>query len=370
MTLEAPPTSPYVGLSPYSTNDAILFYGRDRELRTIVDSLDASPLTLLFGPSGVGKSSLLRAGVVTALRQRDHSFGGQVVIIYSTWRGGSIGGLEQEIAAQADIELRAGATLADILAAAGARAGDVYLILDELEDYFRYHRGEDTLGAELAIALARRELRLRLLLSIRDDALSSVARWAPRLPGLFQGLLRIDPLDPSSARKAILGPLQGTGFQIEDPLVEELIRQVAHARLSDEDIQIEAPYLQIVLARLWEEETAAGSMALRAATLHRLGGADEIVRSGVTGALGQLSRKERRAAASIFGSLVTPSGQKIALTVQDLAAYTELSEAEVRALAERLGKPSARILRFVGPETVEIYHDVLVAPILHWQKSQ
>ena len=63
-----PPETPYVGLVPYREEDAAFFFGRDDERRIVTANLRASRLTLLYGPSGVGKTSLLRAGVVHDLR--------------------------------------------------------------------------------------------------------------------------------------------------------------------------------------------------------------------------------------------------------------------------------------------------------------
>ena len=62
--------SPYLGLQPYAERDAAFFFGRERERRVIAANLRAARVTLLYGASGVGKSSLLRAGVVPALRDR------------------------------------------------------------------------------------------------------------------------------------------------------------------------------------------------------------------------------------------------------------------------------------------------------------
>src|SRR5256885_8853594 len=61
---------PYRGLEPFDENAAAFFFGRERETRLIEASLFAAPLTLLYGASGVGKSSVLRAGVLPRLRQR------------------------------------------------------------------------------------------------------------------------------------------------------------------------------------------------------------------------------------------------------------------------------------------------------------
>src|SRR5438045_5361196 len=85
MSAVAAPPSPYKGLAPFedSALDALLFFGREREIEVIVANLMAARLTVLFGPSGVGKTSLLRAGVAHRLR----SAHGALVAIVSAWAG-------------------------------------------------------------------------------------------------------------------------------------------------------------------------------------------------------------------------------------------------------------------------------------------
>src|SRR4029077_1859870 len=60
---QAVPETPYVGLTPFTERDAQFFFGREKERRLIAANLLASRLTLLYGASGVGKSSVIRAGV-------------------------------------------------------------------------------------------------------------------------------------------------------------------------------------------------------------------------------------------------------------------------------------------------------------------
>ena len=68
----APPVSPFKGLAAFDDSDldALFFFGREREREVVVANAIASRLTVLYGESGVGKSSLLAAGVVRALREQ------------------------------------------------------------------------------------------------------------------------------------------------------------------------------------------------------------------------------------------------------------------------------------------------------------
>jgi len=59
---------PYVGLQPYREEDRAYFFGRERDIESVIDNLYAARLTVYYGASGVGKSSVLMAGVVPALR--------------------------------------------------------------------------------------------------------------------------------------------------------------------------------------------------------------------------------------------------------------------------------------------------------------
>src|SRR5262249_55047303 len=132
------------------------------------------------------------------------------------------------------------------------------------------------------------------------------------------------------------------------------------------EARIEAPYLQLVLTRLWDEETAAGSRVLRLATLERLGGADRIVRTHVGATMRAVPRRDQDIAARAFRYLVTPSGTKIAYRAGDLAELSEVPSEQLEPVLSRLaGK--ARILRPAGDGAYEIYHDALAGPILDWR---
>src|SRR5450755_3761667 len=61
--------NPFLGLEHYAETDAEWFFGRASERRVVIGQLRTSRLTLLYAESGVGKSSLLRAGVSARLRE-------------------------------------------------------------------------------------------------------------------------------------------------------------------------------------------------------------------------------------------------------------------------------------------------------------
>lgn len=414
---KAPPATPFKGLTNYTEGDAEFFFGRERERDAIIASVKARRLTLLYGESGVGKSSLLRAGVAAHLRALARQSFEQiqtpefVPVVFSAWRDDPLSGLRGAIDDAIEEFVPAGApssasgSIENVIKDAAGRA-DAYLlvILDQFEDYFLYHSDGARDGAfavAFPLVLNHAGLPASFLISTREDALAKLDRFKRDVPRLFDFTLRVSHLSPASARQAIVRPIERYNelvdedrrVAIEPALVEAVIEQrVATNQVLRKQagrgtvngkgrgrkrVEIEAPYLQLVLTRLWEAELVSGSRTMRLATLDALGGAREIVRTHLDTALGDLPEPERETAAEIFNHLVTPSGTKIVHSVPDLAKYSGHTDAEVLALLEKLAGGEARIVRQVpsppgedGPPRFEIYHDLLAAAILDWRNRQ
>jgi WD40 repeat protein len=369
---------PFKGLASFDDSelDALLFFGRERDVRVIESNLLASRLTVLYGASGVGKSSVVRAGVVRRLRALPER---PLVVVGDAWGGDPAADLAAAVAAAAGVE---GGSLPDVVERAQA-ARPVYLVLDQAEEHFVYHAEDDRLERELAEVVLR-PLRANVLVIVRDDALARLDVFRALLPGVFANVLRLSPLDRAAARRAIVEPLRrfaeltGRHVEIEPALVDRVLDEVAvgeigrglggsgsvEATAATAPEGIEAPYLQLVLERLWDEERAAGSDLLRRSTLERLGGARKIVGDHLERALAELAPGEQAIAALMFSHLVTPSGTKIAHRLGDLAAFAGVSEAELRPVLE--GLLARRILRSEERGAYAIYHDVLAAEVLAW----
>src|SRR3954449_11180905 len=208
-------------------------------------------------------------------------------------------------------DLGATAGLVDTVAAAAQQSGELHLLLDNFEEYILYHGLEGPLSATLPELLRRPGLRVNILLALRDDALAELDEFAGRIPQLFSNLLRLDRLDREAGKAGILGPLAryseltGEQFTAEDALVEAVLDEAST------DTGVEAPYLQLVLERLWEREREAGSRDLRLSTFREIGGARAVVREHVHGALERLPLAEQEAAARGVRLLGTPSGRKV-----------------------------------------------------------
>jgi WD40 repeat protein len=403
---------PYIGLRPYtdSDDDCARFFGREQEQEIIIANLYATSLTVFYGASGVGKSSVLLAGVVPKLRQTPRF----ACVVFRTWQLEKV--LPQlkaeilrsvQIAAKQAVGVDPAMALDDfLLECARVLRGRVVLIFDQFEEYFLYHGPSavsEGFEAEFARSVNRSEIDASFLLSMREDGLGKLDRFQGRIPNLLNNLLRLDHLGRDAAIRAIREPLEACNKRlspgdspasIEEDLVKALLEQLKtgtvtldHARQPaqaltaaaqiNNEMWIETPFLQVVLTRIWDEEKRHGSRRLRLATLNKLGGAFRILRTYLDKTMRKLKRRHRRIAVDIFGYLVTPSGSKIAHTVADLASYSRRRESRLSPLLDRLSDSNIRVLRTISPAPgeaegvrYEIFHDVLAAAILTWRRRK
>ena len=406
------PWSPYKGLTPFqdSDRDVPFFFGRDRERELVEANLMASRLTVLYGETGVGKSSLLRAGVAHHLRslargnREARGEPGLAVVVFDAWRDDPVHALRTAVADEVTFALGGsltpadedGRSLGDTLGMwQELLGGDLYVILDQAEEYFLYHGGESgrgTFAAEFPAVVNDADLRANFVLAVRDDSLAKLDAFRKRIPNVFGNYLRLEHLDRNAARAAIVEPVAEynrlvapeEAVAIEPELVDAVLEQVVAGKVdvgqtgrgsvesANGEVRIETSYLQLVLRRLWDEERDAGERRLRLDTLQRLGGAEQIVRDHVERALTDLSPEEKDVAALLFDHLVTPSGTKIAHEAADLAKYAGTTQADVMPVLAKLGEE--RILRSVegsgGRDSrFEIFHDVLAEPVLAWKSG-
>jgi hypothetical protein len=404
--------NPYQGLVPFTEADRPYFFGRETERRIVAGHLLGSRLTLLYGESGVGKTSLLRAGVVpdvraeAQLRYRQASRREFTVAYCSEWRDDAGHALLEavregaratwgDLLDAAPVASSLGVTLRSWTATLG---GDIVLILDQFEEYFLYHPFVGTSTSfvtELAGAINDLDLDVNVLLSLREDSLAKLDPFKPLVPQLFDNRVRLEHLTRDEARHAIVEPLGAWNererpsppYTIEQGLADEILDELAAGAYADvwsrratapapagTASSIEAPYLQLVMERLWEDAPSAHTLEL--ARFRALGGAAQIARRHLANIMARLPQDDQDTAAQALQYLVTSSGTKMALTAADVARWSALPADKIELVLAALAARDARILRRVegpagntGVAFYEIFHDLLGEAIASWSAS-
>jgi tetratricopeptide (TPR) repeat protein len=401
---DSAPFCPYVGLRPFREEDRPYFFGRENEIRTIADNLYGARLTIFYGASGVGKSSVLMAGLVPQLRKEPRT----AVVMFRRWQVPQAAALlkrqvieSASAIASESLAIDENLPLDELLKqAADTLDGTILLLLDQFEEYFLYFPDpgpEGGFDAELARAINRRDVDAGFLISMREDSLSKLDRFRKRITTLFGNTQRLSHLWLGAAKLAVLKPLEiynaehpdaaGKPVTIEPALVQTLLEQVSAGQVSiaqtggagqaapqAEETRVEAPYLQLVLERLWSEEMRTGSRELRLPTLQLLGGAGNIVRTHLDQVMERLDPRDQELCARVFDRLVTPSGAKVACRLGDLTNWAKDLATEVPRVTKILedNRLLARIQappgRLEEDDQYQIFHDVLAPGILDWRR--
>ena len=381
---------PYPGLSSFGEADAGRFFGREPEIAALWEKLRRQRLIAVIGPSGVGKTSFLRAGVIP---QRPAGW----AAAYLTPGAAPVGALARALTALLTTDPDAMADLVqgalDLDPAAGderllsavsrwrKRAGAALLVVDQFEELFTSTPKEtQDRFASLLCRLAD-DADVQVLLSMRDDFLFRCAEQPPLAP-VFHDLTPLTPPSPDSLRRALVEPAARLGVRFEDEaLAAEMVAGVEKERGA-------LPLLAFAVSRLWEERDrerqvltrsayeriggVAGALAQHAeATLRAVGTAQEPV---VREIFRNLVTSERTRAARERGDLLSvfaaPLPRQQAEAVLDvLVASRLLTEYDALALplspSERGQEASADASR--GSPRIEIVHESLLT---HWPRLE
>jgi Novel STAND NTPase 1 len=171
---------PFPGLPYFTEANRRYFVGRERDVELLTANLFAAPLTILYGASGVGKTSVLLAGVVPRVGAEP----GAVIVVHRSWQGAEFASalgarLIDAVAARGGdtAGIDAARPLDEILAALAERwDGPLFVVCDQFEEYFLYAPPDPSptsFDAAFARAVNRRDLDVNFILSLREDSLSA-----------------------------------------------------------------------------------------------------------------------------------------------------------------------------------------------------
>ncbi|MFK7916935.1 MAG: BTAD domain-containing putative transcriptional regulator [Ilumatobacter sp.] len=354
-------SNPFKGLAAFSEADAELFFGRS----TMVDELDTmlrrGGVAALIGPSGSGKSSVMRAGLlprhraagafVTSMVPGAHPLD-ELEIALTRIAPTPFSGLAAQLATDDDL-------LASVLRSiAGDSGDDIVLAIDQFEEFFTISDSteRDRLLQVLVAALNDPTVPLAVAATCRADFMGRVLDHPVAGPLLRDRSVLITPLTSGELQAAVVGPAEHAGVAVEPALLAQIVGDAAGAPGS-------LPMVQYMLTEVFEAASGGGVMTLH--DYQRLGGVSGGLAQQADEVFDALTSEDQAAATRLFVRLVAPGAASESTRRRALRSeLTTIPNHVIDAFGE------ARLLSFdrdpaTREPTVEVSHEALIR---HWPR--
>jgi tetratricopeptide (TPR) repeat protein len=393
--------NPFPGLRPFETDEYRLFFGREGQSDELLARLQRSRFLAVVGTSGSGKSSLIRAGLLPALR------GGLMAGAGSGWRiavmrpgGDPIGNLAWEFAKE-DVLMQAGAGLppaeAEAVIDATLRTGSLgvvdvarqarlaeheklLIVVDQFEELFRFRSAVnektgtgDEASAFVKLLLAasqQRQVSIYVVLTMRSDFLGDCSQFQGLPEAINDGQYLIPRLTRDERRFAVTGPVGVTRGKITEPLVNRLLNDVG-------DNPDQLPILQHSLMRTWDfwASHRRNGEPIGLEHYEAVGTMSDALSRHANEAWAELDERGQVVAELLFKALTERGADNREIrrptSLQDICAITNATEAEVVAVIDVFRGPGRSFLMppagvALKPETViDISHESLIR---NWER--
>lgn len=348
------PARPYKFLNYYTREDRAIFFGREADCERLHSRLLSSSVLVVFGKSGVGKTSLLRAGLLSRFQAP------QDLVVTQRMLSEPVAAVRQLLGKVLGLNVQDESLASLLVRAEQCVGGAVVVVLDQFEEFFLRctpaQRAQ--FGRELAEVLRLDLRRSHLILSLREDFLAQMAELEEFVPSILQQRFRVTALDRAQTREAILKPAQLFHLEIDPALVEELLA------LSG----IEPPQLQIILDRLYEHRQG---QRIGWETYQSLGGAERILRGYFEETLRHSLGPERQRARQLLKAMLTDQKTKLVTTLEELDVRLGWPRENLMAVLKLLVE--SRLVRSWEEGErgcYELAHDFLTQEIAAWETPE
>jgi serine/threonine protein kinase len=355
--------SPYPGLTAFQESDADRFFGRSRDIAETVARLRDRPLVGIVGPSGVGKSSFVRAGVVPALKRSGESWECHIIRPGRDPMNALASAIEslrdtrdsdpampQDPAQQ--LRNEPGYFGTRLRSRARRRRSQILLFVDQFEELYTLVMDPAERAAFTACLVSAGDdpaSPLRVVVSMRSDFLDRAAEDRRFLDELTRGLVFLQPPDRAGLEEALIQPVEMLGYKFEDGIVHAMLETL-------ESTPGPLPLLQFTAAKLWLLRDKQRRVLTREAYL-AMGGVAGALATHADEVLATFTAADQKTVRSIFQRLVTPERTRAIVDTSELRDIAR----DVDRVISRLVEARLLVVQNRGEESaVELVHESLI----------
>ncbi|PHN00846.1 NACHT and WD repeat domain-containing protein [Flavilitoribacter nigricans] len=271
------PLSPFKLLDPYTREDQAIFFGRSAEVDRLYELVNESRLILVYGASGVGKTSLVQCGLANRFNDTDW------FEVYVRRRNNINRSLRRVIKRHALMPVPSGSTLETAVDSLFLDyLKPIYFVFDQFEEVYILGTNSERKRfykyiARLLDQGEKRQLPLRIILIMREEYIARLYDFERYLPKVFDNRLRVESMNTSNIRQVIRGSCEQFGIKLRRP-VQTANRIIS--RLTDTRRGIQLSYLQIYLDKLfrvYREQHANGQVIFSPDLVDRVGSIGDIL---------------------------------------------------------------------------------------------
>lgn len=263
-------------MEAYSAQDKHLFFGRDQEIETLFNLTFRSRFILVYGPSGTGKTSLIRSGLAKRLSDTDW------FSLYIRRKQDINASLREELS-KWDKRPDTRPVPEQVRYISLLYLRPVYLLFDQLEELFISGDAQEQYEfLQNLIALYQSDVPCKIILSMREEYLAQLYSFEEALPTLFDYRLRVEQMGDERIREVIIQTFNALPqVKLEHPETEA---DAIVENLKEPNKLIQLPYLQVYLDRLWNTaadrqnpQTDDKIVNINKATIDEVGRIDEVL---------------------------------------------------------------------------------------------